>query len=235
MYEFTSRVRYSEIGPDRRMRLSALAARMQDCAIFQAESIGFGPEEWRKTKQGWIILSWQIRIHRLPSFNEALTTATWAYYFRNMRGDRNFRVTGPDGELCAEANSEWCYFDLVQQRPVRVPEAQTASFGTEPRLPGLDAPRRIELPDGPAEEKEAVAVRITDIDTNHHVNNLHYIDMALAYVPEESKVREMRVQYLKQCRLGDLIHPQIRSGSDFLTVALDDGERKPYAICEFRF
>ncbi len=235
MYEFTSRVRYSEIRPDLGMKLSSMAARMQDCCVFQSEAAGCGPADWKQGRRAWIILSWQIRIHDIPVFNEAVTTRTWAYYFKNMRGDRNFTMSGPDGRLLAEANSHWCYFDLNAQRPVRVPEEDIAAFGTEPKLPHLDAPRKIALPREEGMRQEAFAARLSDIDTNRHVNNLHFIDMACAYLPDEADVKELRVEYARQCRLGEMICPVVWQLPEGTVVSLGDEAGKPYANCMFLF
>ena len=122
MYEFSSRVRYSEVDPEWRMTLAALTKRMQDCSVFHSDSIGRGPEVWVAEKVGWVLVSWQILIRKFPVFGESVTTGTWAHRFHAMEGDRNFIVKNEAGELCAEANARFIYFDLAGQRPLRVPE-----------------------------------------------------------------------------------------------------------------
>ena len=111
MYEYTSRVRYSEIGPDCRMTPLAVVGRMQDCSVFHSQSIGRGPDVWLNEAGAWMILSWQIRFSRLPLFGNEVTTQTRAYCFRGPRGYRNFtlreQIPGEGEKLCAVANSEW--------------------------------------------------------------------------------------------------------------------------------
>ena len=76
-YEFTSRVRYSEIAPDGAMTLPAIVSRMQDCSVFHSDAVGRGPAFWLTDERGWIIVSWQIVFRGTPHFGEALTTRTW--------------------------------------------------------------------------------------------------------------------------------------------------------------
>ena len=83
-YEFTSRVRYSEIGPDGRLTLSGLVNYLQDCAVFHSESIGYGPEVWARRQASWIITSWQIVINEFPKLAEEVTTKTWSYFLAGM-------------------------------------------------------------------------------------------------------------------------------------------------------
>ena len=46
-------------------------------------------------------------------------------------------------------------------------------------------------------ETESFPVRKYHIDTNEHVNNCQYVQMALEVLPREMKVRQLRVDYKK--------------------------------------
>lgn len=240
MYEFTSRVRYSEIGPDGRMTLRGIVTRMQDCAVFHSEAIGRGPAFWDGHKKAWMIISWQILIRQRPAFDHRVTTRTSTYRFRGFLGDRNFVMTDEaDGTILAEANSQWAYMDLAAQKPIRVPEEEIQGYGIEPEVCIPDkAPRRIPIPaDGTPgivrEDKPSFEIESSRIDTNHHVNNLAYIDMADDYLPEGTKVRELRVEYIRQMRLGDVACPVTYSAADYFQVCINNQAGEPCAIVRF--
>ena len=235
MYEFSSRVRYSEIGPDMEMNPIDLVARMQDCCVFHSMSIGRGPKVWLSEKKSWMITAWHVRIFRLPRLGERITTRTWAYRFTRCTGERNFTVRDENGGLCADANSRWVYFDLEAKVPTLVPPEESEAFGTEKGLDFSDASKRIALPKEGLVPKEPFPVSARDIDTNHHVNNLRYIEMAKAYVPEDtdSRLKELRVEYLRQCRLGDVLTPRIAAEDNAYYISLDNCAGEPCAIVEF--
>lgn len=236
MYEFTSRVRYSEIGRNRNMSIPALFARLQDCCVFHAESIGCGPFAWEKEQRGFIIVSWQVVLHRMPVFPETITTRTWGYRFEGFKGDRNFTVTDADGQALAEVNSNWVYFDRKAMRPMRVPEEEKRLYGTEPPLDTFEfAPRRIQRPETEPETFPPFEVNRSQIDTNDHMNNIQYIEAALHYaaLPEEEPVRQIRVEYIRQRRLGDLLYPARYIDGKKVCVSLDTSEGSPCAIVEF--
>ena len=44
-YEFKSRVRYSEIGEDRKLTLDGILNYFQDCTTFHSEEVGLGMEK----------------------------------------------------------------------------------------------------------------------------------------------------------------------------------------------
>ena len=232
-HTFTSQVRYSECGPDSRLRLDNIINYFQDCSVFQTEAVGLGPKVWKARKAGWLIVSWRIRIHEYPEMLSPVTAATWAYSFHGMEGDRNFTLTAEDGRVLAEAMSRWIFYDMVRQRPIRVPEDEKAAYGLEEPLDFTGYPKHIVLPEG-AEEETPFEVSLTQLDTNNHVNNEEYIHMAMAYLPRDFVVRELLVDYHAQARLGDRICPHVFREDDRLIVSLDSEEGKAYSVIEFR-
>ena len=226
MYEFTSRVRYSEILPDGRMSLSAMLTRMQDCSVFHSESIGRGPECWLSSGFGWLIICWQVRIYGQPMFATRVTTRTWSYRFRGIEGDRNFVIEDDSGKVLAEADSRWVYFNRRTQKPTRVPSEEMEGFGQEEPLKDFPyTSRKILIPDKEPVIQAPLQIQPMNIDTNGHVNNLAYIDMAIPYLPADFTVRELRVQYLRQSMLGDVLIPKCcQDGPDFfVSLTLEDG------------
>ena len=90
----------------------------------------------------------------------------------------------------------------------------------------------MKLPDQ-MEGKEAFPVQKFHIDTNHHVNNEKYIEMALEYVKEQDRVESIQVEYKKAAVLGNIIYPYVWENGEKVVVALGDEKQKPYAIVEF--
>ena len=114
-----------------------------------------------------------------------------------------------------------------------MPAEQVEGYGMEAKPEGLSAPRKIALPEEEPVECESFHVVRTNLDTNQHVNNLQYIDMALGFLPAGFHVRELRVEYARQMRLGDLVRPLTWRTPDAFYVSLADSEGTPCAICEF--
>ena len=66
MYEFDSRVRYSETDVQGRMTWLALMDYFQDCSVFHSEAVNLGVEVWTDAQKAWILSSWQICLNRMP-------------------------------------------------------------------------------------------------------------------------------------------------------------------------
>ncbi len=233
MYEFTSRIRYSEVKPDGKLSVLGLANRMQDCSVFHSIEVGRGPEIWLKESVGWVIVAWQIHIFREPEIGERITTRTQAYQFRGFEANRHFILFDEKGETVAMANSNWAYFDMAAGRPIRIPQAEMDAYGLDEPLDMEDESRKISIPDGEAESMLPYEVHAVSLDTNGHVNNARYIEMAVACLTPDFPIRKIRVQYIRQAKLGDVLVPKVWHDEKGYVIWLEcDG--RPYAVTEFQ-
>ena len=82
MYQFDSRVRYSETDEKGRLSVTGIMNYFQDCSTFQSEDIGMGVSYLKEHHQAWWLSSWQIIIDRYPVLGERITIGTWPYDFR---------------------------------------------------------------------------------------------------------------------------------------------------------
>ena len=232
-YEFEGRVRYSEIDHRGTMTLPALINYFQDASTFQSEAIGLGMDRLKHDRKAWVLSYWQVIVERYPQMCEKITTGTFATEFKGLYGNRNFYMKDGSGELIARANSIWAFMDLEKGRPVRPTAEHIDPYGTcEP----LDMPyeeRKIALPEQ-SEAGEPFPVRKYHIDTNEHVNNCQYVQMALEMVPGDIQVRQARVDYKKSAVLGDMIYPRMTAEQERTVVELCDADGKPYAIVEMK-
>ena len=233
MYTFDSRVRYSEIGEDGRISVKALIDYMQDCTNFQSEDLGVGLAWHKEHGLMWVLNSWQIVIEQYPRMGERITIGTQAYGFEKMMGFRNFLITDASGNTVVKANSNWVLMDVKRGRPMIVTPEVGDVYGKAEPLEMEYAPRKIKLPGGGV-AKEPFAVREYHLDTNHHMNNGQYVQMAMEFLPQGQQVSELRVEYRQQAKLGDGMTPVVYQAADKeLIVSLNTAEGKPYAVVQF--
>lgn len=238
MYSFQSRVRYSETDETGTLSLLALVNYLQDCALFQTEHLGAGIEHVQRTGHHWLIAAWEIEVGELPRFGEQIEVSTWARSFERLFAGRNFTVRrAGEAEPLVRVDSLWFMLDDSTGRPMRLPKEETDLYRDDIANDApLDMPaiqRRIPV-EGPGEPGAPIAVTRAHIDTNHHVNNAQYIDMALGVLPEGLRVRRLDVQYVEAARLGDTVCPSVRAVEGGYVVSLDDASGKPYAVVRVR-
>ncbi len=66
MYQFQSRIRYSEMDSSGRLSLPGLLDYFQDCSVFHSEELGLGMEYLKERELIWAMTFWQIVIKRYP-------------------------------------------------------------------------------------------------------------------------------------------------------------------------
>lgn len=233
IYEFSGRVRYSEIDHRGTMTLPALINYFQDCSTFHSESIGLGMERLKLKKKAWVLSYWQIIIDRYPKLYEKITTGTFATEFKGLFGNRNFYMKDEEGGRIACANSIWVFMDLEKGRPCRPAEEDIAPYGVNEPLDMPYEDRKISVPEV-FEDRESFPVRKYHIDTNEHVNNCQYVQMALEMLSGDISVRQVRVDYKKSAVLGDIIYPGVAQDQGRIVTELRDENKRPYAVIEMK-
>ena len=235
MYDFKSRVRYSEVNSEKEMTLPALIDYLQNCCTFQSEDMNVGVDYLERNHSAWVLSSWEIVVNRYPGLAEYITVSTWPYDFKGFYGFRNFTIRDADGNLCAFANSVWVYMDMENLRPARITKELLDAY-----IPVMDrqitydwSNRKIKI-EGEPVVKDPVVVKRFHIDTNHHMNNGKYILVAEEYLPENFKTKSIRVEYKKAAVLGDLLYPEVFMQQNGITIVLADAGKEPYAIIQFR-
>ncbi len=232
MYSIDLRVRYSEVDWKQDMKFTSLLNYFQDCCTFQSEDLGVGIEFFGAEQAAWVLLSWHVVVERTPKMGETIRICTWPYDFGGFYGYRNFTMEDKDGTVIAYANSMWVFMDMATGRPKKIMPEFVEKYQLGEKYPMEPMPRKMKRPED-AKQMEAFVVHRSQIDTNHHVNNEKYIEMAQEYLPHDFTIRQMRAEYRKSAVLGDNICPYVKKEGQIVTVVLADEEDKPFAIVEF--
>lgn len=233
MYTFESRIRYSEAGSEGQLTMAALVNYFQDCSTFQSEDLGVGLDYLRESHLVWVLCSWQIVVERYPKLGERVIIGTQPYGLKGFLGSRNFAMLDEQGYYIAKANSLWSLLDTQTGKPTAIPEVMMERYTLAPRLEMDYAGRKIAVPTG-GMHREALTVKKHHLDTNHHVNNQQFLDMAMDFLPEGFCIEQVRAEYKKQAFLHDVLVPYIADAGDRFVAALADESGAPYIIAEFR-
>ena len=232
MYAFDSRIRYSETDSEGELTLNAMLNYFQDCSTFHSEDVGLGIGYMKEIGQAWVLSSWQIVVDRYPRLGEKVKIVTLPYELKGFLGYRNFAMLDEEGNYLAKANSLWSLLDMTTGKPVAVNEAMHKGYGVDEKLDMDYASRKITVPEG-GQLLEPIVVKKHHLDTNHHVNNGQYVNIAMEYLPDDFLIHQMRAEYKKQAFLDDVLYPYIVSVESGYVVSLRDEEGRPYVSVEF--
>lgn len=232
MYTFDGRIRYSETDSEGKLTMASLLNYFQDCSTFHSEDVKLGVDFLRARHQVWVLSSWQIVVERYPRFCERVTVGTQPYDMKGFLGYRNFAMLTEEGEYLAKANSIWSLLNLETGKPVPADQEMAQGYGIGEKLDMEYAPRKIVIPEGGI-SGEAIVVKQHHLDTNHHVNNGQFVDMAMDFLPEHFIIGQLRAEYKKQAFLDDVLQPYVAADDDKVVVSLTDEKGAPYVVVEF--
>ncbi len=233
MFEFKSKIRYSETDSKGKLSLTSLLDYFQDCSTFQSEELGVGLDYTKGLDLIWVVTYWQIDVAEYPGLCDDVIIGTFPYDFKGCMGNRNFYMKDASGNRIASANSVWALMNVNTGRPTVPTDKMLESYSVEEKLEMEYAPRKIKMPDEEGRFCEDIVVSMHHLDTNNHVNNGQYIRMAMSLLPGDVSVARLRAEYKKQAFLGDVIHPYIIRKDDTYWICLKDDEGNSYVNVEF--
>lgn len=241
MYQFNSRIRYSEVDSSGSLSMESLLDYFQDCSTFHSEDLGVGVAYLSKRHLAWVMSAWQIVADRYPRLGERVVIGTAPYEFKGFFGYRNFLMETEEGERLACANTLWTLMDMENMRPAKPTAEMMEAYVLEEKLAMDYAPRKIALPGDGGVRMESIEIRPHHLDTNQHVNNGQYIRIAMEslpakYLQEQGRtIRQMRAEYKKQAHLGDKIYPVVYYGEEGIAaISLNNREGEPYCVVELK-
>lgn len=234
MYETRSRVRYSECASDALLTIHGLVNRLQDTSIFHTEDAGGGIGALHERGYAWYVAAWQIRIARMPHFGETIAVKTWLPRIGGLVCERDFVVESSEGEELVRVASNWFLYDVSVNQPVHPPADVVAPYLGE-ETPALDMPRtkmKIKL-EGEAHEAPRRVVDESLLDTNRHVNNANYIEVAREAAGFEEHPSCIEAIYRQAATLGDVFCPVVAKADGATTIDLQSPEGTSFCVVRF--
>lgn len=230
-YVFPTRVAYGDIDGHMALTLRGAMAMMQEAAIVHSAQAGYAMQDIPRTHVIWMLVQWRVRMAGRAMWNDNLTVETWPRAMARVTSDRNFEIKNAMGQTVVLGHSTWILVNTDTGRAARITPEIAAAYDLVER-DVFDAPL-VELPDGPGETAYEGFVQRRDIDTNHHMNNLVYLDYARQALPEDlcgRPFRELGIRYVRQLRLGDPIACVLHRGQGCCRVDICSGETVHAAV-----
>ncbi|MBR0036045.1 MAG: hypothetical protein IJP70_00225 [Bacteroidales bacterium] len=232
MYSINYKITTSTCDSEGKLKLYSALQMMQDCSEWWIDSEPGVKRYFEEQNMAQLLATRQVEIVRVPSYKEELTVTTTIYDMKPMFGFRNTFIYDAEGKPCYKTWSMGAFVDKSTGKLKRIDAATIASMNLEPQLDLDYRDRRIILPKEEGRMLEPVKVLRADIDYNKHMNNANYVRVAMELLPDDFKVKGLRVEYRVPARLGDVLVPTLYNISGGLIVSLSVGD-EVCAITEF--
>ncbi|XP_074579950.1 palmitoyl-acyl carrier protein thioesterase, chloroplastic-like [Curcuma longa] len=208
-------IRSFEIVADQTASIETLMNHLQETALNHVRNAGlmgagFGSTpEMSKRNLIWVVTKMQVLVEQYPSWEDVVQVDTWvASSGKNgMRRDWHIRDYHT-GQTILRATSVWVMMNKQTRRLSKIPEEVRAEIECYfmHRNPIIDDDGRklLKLEDDTAEYiQTGLTPRWSDLDVNHHVNNIKYIGWILESVPdsilESHELAGLTMEYRREC------------------------------------
>lgn len=190
-------------------KFSSLADFLWDIVISQSDHLGETQDGLVHNQCVWVLLKYDITIYEYPKFKDTITVDTTVLGAKKFYGYRKSTIKNHEGKVIGEALSTAILIDLEKRRPMRMSPDQMEIYGIDRELdevPHLDDIARVQKED----YRKDYPIRYSDIDSNGHVNNVKYMEMATDTLPRsilnEYKLFNIKVLFKKETTDGDTLN-----------------------------
>jgi len=210
-------IRTYEIDNRKRATVPALVKLMHEAAMQNVIDLKLSVWDLEPHEISWVLMRKQLVIKALPNLGEQIKVVTHCAGFEKFFTYRDYKIFNQKDELLAFASSTWLLMDTVKRRMARIPDF-ILNLECPPETACLPRPKN-KLPKF---EKVDVSKSFTvgwyDLDFNHHLNNVFYLQWILETVPDElltqAELSQIDIIYKMECQWKEevicetqLIHP----------------------------
>ncbi|XP_068331972.1 palmitoyl-acyl carrier protein thioesterase, chloroplastic-like [Pyrus communis] len=213
-------IRSYEVGPDKTATLESVLNLLQETALNHVWmsgllSDGFGAtHEMMRNDLIWVVSRMQVQVDQYPIWGEVLEIDTWVQASGKNGMKRDWLIRSQStGHVFARATSTWVMMNRKTRRLSKMPEGvrgEIAPWFIEKQAITDDVPEKIVKLDNNAKYVNSdLKPKRSDLDMNHHVNNVKYVRWMLETIPddilESHQLTGITLEYRKECGSSDIV------------------------------
>lgn len=209
IYSYNLKIDFSDVGENNRLSNKGILRIMQEVAGLNSDAKGYGLNDTPRTGLAWLILNWKLKVFSRPKWNTSLIVKTWTRSENPLFSYRDLEMYDNENNLVAIATSKWILFDVNKKTIIKLSKEVQESFNCiDKSVFNEKVKEKLKEPENSNFVYE-YKIQRRDIDTNHHVNNLNYLDYAYEALPEDvySSINfsNIEIMYKREAKLGDII------------------------------
>ncbi|MBY0756413.1 acyl-[acyl-carrier-protein] thioesterase [Clostridium sardiniense] len=209
VFEKEYRINIFDVDSEHKCKFSSLVDYLWDVVISQSDYLGETNEGFVHNQCIWVLLKYDITIYEYPKFRDKITVDTKALGTKKFYGYRHNNIKDSEGKIIGEVVSTAILIDFEKRRPMKIAPDQREIYGLEGELE--EVPPLDDIPNIQKEDYiKDYPIRYSDIDSNGHVNNVKYMEMAMDTLPRsilnEYELFNIKVLFKKETTDGDTLH-----------------------------
>lgn len=214
IYQETVTIPFYQTDFNGNLTLPALINYLIQASEQQAVNLGADSALLEKYNVGWVITQYEMTIKKMPKISDTITISTQATSYNKYFCYRDFWVHQNDQEACVHVKAVFVMMDFQTRKMVAVIPEIMAHFQSE-QITKSQRFSKITKLDPKMAKQKLYHVRYFDIDTNRHVNNVHYFEWLLDTLPadflKQHQIKHVKIRYGHEVRYGQDVHSYLVS------------------------
>jgi len=222
IYEKEFEVMLKDIDKNNKMRFSTYLNFMQEIGGLHSEEFGYSLKDEPITHKAWIVIAWKLEIYRRPAWNEKVLVRSFIGKIDKLYHYRDYEILDNTGTIIAKGVAQWVMVDTITKK-IQIADAKLISEFPIVEDESFDnIIKKVNTRINVDEMKEVFEYKIQkrDVDTNNHMNNIVYLDLALECLDDEyiDNISSIEIHYKTECKYGDKV------------TFMKDNENKVYVL-----
>lgn len=204
IYSKNFTVTLNDVGENNCLTNKGILRMFQEIGCMHCATVGLGLNNVKDTGLFWIILNWKLQVFSRPTWNTSLKVNTWSRKHNELYFYRDFEMFDEQNNLIAIATSKWVLYDFKKNGIFKVTDDFNSRYCTDFDKCVFTSPMEEKFKE-PKNHKfvSNYTIQKRDIDANHHVNNLNYLDFAYEIVSEN--FNNVEIMYKREVKLGETL------------------------------
>lgn len=226
MFRYDYNIRYSDYKDFETVKTSAILEVIQEAAILNSASCGFGIDNLRSINRAWLLQGINVHIENPVSTHYPLTANTAVKSLKGVLSERG-TIIEQNGKPVVKSIANWCLLDTERMRLARIPREMTDSYEHYDFGDAFFTYIRPEIIED-APEIYKIRVSNKELDTNRHLNNQKGAELLMDAIPLGFEIKDIKLYYPNPAYLGEELSVCMQETQDGYYVHLKNADG---AVC----
>lgn len=234
------RIKLSDINRENKATNKAILSYLEDVGGKHSDFAGYGIMDIPQTHLSWILIEWKLQVIRRPNYAEKILARTWSKEGLKYYAYRDFEVVDEQGNIIVKAISRWVLVNIETGKMERITDEILSKYQPESNKCVFEDETFDKIKELDNYERESkYTVKRGDIDVNHHMHNINYLDLANEALPDEvydneKEFNNFKISYKKEIKLGETVKCKYSfvNNTHVICVKSED-DTKLHSVIEF--
>ena len=176
---------YNHVYQDGQISVTAIMEELEETASEHCRHIGQDIFSLLHNNTAWILKGGALEMDTYPGYAMTIRIETWISSMERYRGYREYLIRDENGRMLGSCSTLWVFMDLIRRTLIPIPDVFHRAWKSNSCRPIDTLFRKKDYAPLDKGTLDVFDLRRRDIDSNHHVHNIRYLEWICESIPSE--------------------------------------------------